>query len=133
MAIMNACKYSEYAGPIDTLIAIGGDAAVAPQSPDLQQWLRDRAPYIRRIASVCTGAFILASAGLLDGLRVATHWLWCDLLQTRHKRLNVERDPIFIKQGKFYTTGSYRCRDLHLLKVFVWAMTELVLVLPLFS
>jgi transcriptional regulator GlxA family with amidase domain len=106
MTISNACKYSDYAGSIDTLIAIGGDGAVAEQSSELPKWLRERAPYIRRIASICTGAFLLAGAGLLDGHRVATHWLWCDLLQSRYKHLKVERDPIFIKEGKFYTTAG---------------------------
>ena len=61
---------------------------------------------IRRIASICTGAFLLAGAGLLDGRRVATHWLWCDILQSRYKHLKVERDPIFIKEDKFYTTAG---------------------------
>jgi transcriptional regulator GlxA family with amidase domain len=106
MTIGNALKYSDYTGTIDTLIAIGGDGAVAPQSPELAKWLRERAPYVRRIASICTGAFLLAGAGLLDGLRVATHWLWCDILQSRYKDLKVERDPIFIKQDKFYTTAG---------------------------
>jgi transcriptional regulator GlxA family with amidase domain len=106
MSIGNACKFSDYVGPIDTLIAIGGDGAVAEQSPELPKWLQERAPYIRRIASICTGAFMLASAGLLDGRRVATHWLWCDLLQRRYKHLKVERDPIFIKEDKFYTTAG---------------------------
>ena len=106
MAIGNAVKYSDYAGSIDTLIAIGGDGAVAQQSSELPKWLRGRAPYIRRIASICTGAFLLAGAGLLDGRRVATHWQWCDLLQSRYKDLKVERDPIFIKEDKFYTTAG---------------------------
>jgi transcriptional regulator GlxA family with amidase domain len=106
MTVSNACKYSDYAGSIDTLIAIGGDGAVVQQSPELLKWLRQRAPHIRRIASICTGAFILAGAGLLDGHRVATHWLWCDVLQSRYKDLTVERDPIFIKEGKIYTTAG---------------------------
>ena len=106
MTIGNALKYSDYVGSIDTLIAIGGDGAVGPQSPELSKWLRERAPYVRRIASICTGAFLLAGAGLLDGRRVATHWLWCDILQSRYKDLKVERDPIFIKQDKFYTTAG---------------------------
>jgi transcriptional regulator GlxA family with amidase domain len=106
MTISNASKYSDYVGSIDTLIAIGGDGAVAQQSPELPKWLRERAPYTRRIASICTGAFLLAGAGLLDGRRVATHWQWCDVLQSRYKNLKVERDPIFIKEDKFYTTAG---------------------------
>ena len=106
MTISNACKYSDYAGPIDTLIAIGGEGAVAPQSPELAKWLRKRAAHTRRVASICTGAFLLAGAGLLDGRRVATHWQWCDVLQSRYDQLKVERDPIFIKEGKFYTTAG---------------------------
>jgi transcriptional regulator GlxA family with amidase domain len=106
MAVSNAIKFSEYVGSIDTLIAIGGEGAVARQSPELATWLRKRAAHTRRVASICTGAFLLADAGLLDGLHVATHWQWCDLLQSRYQQLKVERDPIFIKEGKFYTTAG---------------------------
>jgi transcriptional regulator GlxA family with amidase domain len=104
MTIGNACTFSDYAGSIDTLIAIGGDGADAPQ--ELSKWLQDRAPHIRRIASFHTGTFLLAHAGMLDGCRVAAHWQWCDVLQSRYKQLKVECDPIFIKQGKFYTTAG---------------------------
>ena len=106
MTVGNARKYSDYLGSIDTLIAIGGEGAVARQSPELPKWLQTRAPYIRRIASICTGAFLLAGAGLFDGRRVATHWQWCDVLQSRYKNLKVERDPIFIKEDKFYSTAG---------------------------
>ena len=106
MIIADTCKYSDYVGPIDTLIVSGGVGAVTPQPPELTNWLRERAAHARRVASTCTGAFILAGAGLLDGCRVATHWQYWDLLQSRHKNLTVERDPIFIKQGKFYTTAG---------------------------
>ena len=106
MIIADTCKYSDYVGPIDTLIVSGGVGAVTPQPPELTNWLRERAAHARRVASTCTGAFILAGAGLLDGCRVATHWQYCDLLQSLHKNLTVERDPIFIKQGKFYTTAG---------------------------
>src|ERR1700752_337822 len=99
-------RFSEYAGPIETLIVIGGLGSVEHQSHELLQWLRERAPRIRRVASVCTGAFILAASGLLDGRRVATHWRHCDLFASRFKHLKVERDPIFIKDGKFYTTAG---------------------------
>ena len=106
MVIADTCKYSDYVGPIDTLIVSGGVGAVSPQPPELMDWLRERSAHTRRVASTCTGAFLLAGAGLLDGCRVATHWQYCDLLQSRHKNLTVERDPIFIKQGKFYTTAG---------------------------
>lgn len=106
ITISNACRYSDYEGPIDTLIAIGGEAAVTRQPPEVLRWLRERAAHTRRVASVCTGAFILAGTGLLDGRRVATHWRYCDLLKRRYNHLKVERDPIFIKDDKFYTTAG---------------------------
>src|ERR1700733_15192087 len=106
VTIANACKFSQYTGPIDTLIAVGGEGSLDHQSPELLQWLRKRSSHVRRVASVCTGAFILAAAGLLDGKRVTTHWRYLDLLIKRYKHLQVERDPIFIKDGKFYTTAG---------------------------
>src|SRR6267143_1094942 len=106
LSIGDTCRFSEYAGPIDTLIVVGGLAPIGYQSPELLEWLRKRASRIRRIASVCTGAFILAASGLLDGRRVATHWRYCDLFVSRFRHLKVERDPIFIKDGKFYTTAG---------------------------
>ena len=98
LSIGPTCRFSEHADPIDTLIVVGGLGSVEHQSPELLQWLRDRAPRIRRVASVCTGAFILAASGLLDGRRVATHWRHCDLFASRFEHLRVERDPIFIKR-----------------------------------
>jgi transcriptional regulator GlxA family with amidase domain len=106
VTIANACKFSQYTGPIDTLIAVGGEGSLDHQPPELLQWLRKRSSHVRRVASVCTGAFILAAAGLLDGKRVTTHWRYLDLLIKRYKHLQVERDPIFIKDGKFYTTAG---------------------------
>src|ERR1700727_3462965 len=106
ISIGDSRRFSEYDGPIDTLVAIGGEGAMEQQSPELLNWLRERSSRARRVASVCTGAFILAAAGLLDGRRVATHWRYCDLFVSRFKHLKVERDPIFIKDGKFYTTAG---------------------------
>src|SRR5260370_4532250 len=106
ITIANGCKCDHYAGPIDTLVGIGGEAALEHQSAELLQWLRKRASHVRRVASVCTGAFILGAAGVLDGRRVTTHWRYLDLLIKRYKHLQVERDPIFIKDGKFYTTAG---------------------------
>src|SRR5260370_1483393 len=106
LVIADTCIFSDYAGPIDTLIVVGGLGSVDHQASDVLEGLRKRASRIRRIASVCTGAFLLAASGLLDGRRVATHWRYCDLFASRLKSLKVERDPIFMKDGKFYTTAG---------------------------
>jgi transcriptional regulator GlxA family with amidase domain len=106
LKIGDARRYTDDIGPIDTLIVIGGEGAFEDQSPDFLRWLRRRSASVRRVASVCTGAFILASAGLLSGKRVTTHWRYLDLLAERHNDLLIERDPIYIKDGKFYTTAG---------------------------
>jgi transcriptional regulator GlxA family with amidase domain len=93
--------------PCDTLLVAGGrgvEAAVADSR--LQQWLLEHARQARRVASVCTGAFLLAATGLLDGRRVVTHWNSCELLAQRHPTLEVEPDPIFINDGRFWTSAG---------------------------
>jgi transcriptional regulator GlxA family with amidase domain len=103
----NACFYADYVGPIDTLIAIGGEGAMIEfHPPELIRWLRRRSSHVRRLASVCTGAFMLAAAGLLDGKRATTHWSYIDQLADRYGSLTIERDPIFVKDGKTYTTAG---------------------------
>src|SRR6202021_1504931 len=106
ISLSTAVHYLDYSGPIDTLIAIGGLGSMEPQPPDVLQWVRKRSAHINRIASVCTGAFILAAAGVLDGRRVTTHWRHIDELIERHRHLRVERDPIYIRDGKVYTTAG---------------------------
>jgi transcriptional regulator GlxA family with amidase domain len=61
---------------------------------------------VRRLCSVCTGALVLAEAGLLDGKRATTHWAQLDHLQKRHASVRVERDPIFVRDGKVYTSAG---------------------------
>jgi transcriptional regulator GlxA family with amidase domain len=92
---------------LDTLIVAGGygvNAACA--DPALVGWLRERAGRARRLASVCSGAFLLAAAGLLTGRRVATHWTRCAELARRHPELIVEPDPIFIRDGDVWTSAG---------------------------
>jgi transcriptional regulator GlxA family with amidase domain len=69
-------------------------------------WLRRLAPRVRRIGSVCTGTFVLAAAGLLAGRRVTTHWNSAARLQQMFPALRVDADPIFIKDGKVYTSAG---------------------------
>jgi transcriptional regulator GlxA family with amidase domain len=92
---------------IDTLIAPGGskdDRMRAP--PRLVAWIALRAPHVRRLCSVCTGAFLLAAAGTLDGRRVATHWDWVARLAKLYPTIQVDGDRIFIQDGSVWTSAG---------------------------
>ncbi len=92
---------------IDTLIVAGGlGTRAAASDPALIAWLRRAAPRVRRLASVCSGAFLLAEAGLLDGRRATTHWASCADLARRYPRVKVEPDPIFVRDGNVYTSAG---------------------------
>jgi transcriptional regulator GlxA family with amidase domain len=92
---------------VDTLVVAGG-AGVHDTLPDarLVRWVQRRAGVARRVASVCTGAFLLAEAGLLDGRRCTTHWRWCAELARRYPSLRVESDPIFVRDGDVWTSAG---------------------------
>ncbi|MCW2238147.1 GlxA family transcriptional regulator [Azospirillum canadense] len=93
--------------PVDTLLVPGGSRNGQPmEEPELVAWLRRRGPEVRRPCSVCTGAFLLADAGLLDGRRATTHWDWADRLSARHPAVTVDPDPIFIKDGPVWTSAG---------------------------
>jgi transcriptional regulator GlxA family with amidase domain len=89
----------------DLLIVPGGEGARQPD-PELVAWLHTRGPRARRLVSVCTGAFLLAEAGLLDGHRVTTHWYYCDALAARFPRLTVDPDPIYVRDGNVTTSAG---------------------------
>jgi transcriptional regulator GlxA family with amidase domain len=93
------------AGDTDLLIVPGGEGARQPD-PELVAWLHTRGPQARRLVSVCTGAFLLAEAGLLDGHRVTTHWHYCDALAARFPRLTVDPDPIYVRDGNVTTSAG---------------------------
>jgi transcriptional regulator GlxA family with amidase domain len=92
---------------VDTLIVAGGPGVeAAATDPMLVEWLRRRASQARRVASVCTGAFLLAASGALDGRRAATHWSVCGELARRFPKVRVEPDPIFIRDGAVWTSAG---------------------------
>ncbi len=92
---------------LDTLIVPGGSGLRTPGVAEVAaRWISARAPRIRRIASVCTGIYGLATTGLLDGRRVATHWSAVKDVRLRFPKLVVEPDAIFLKDGKFYTSAG---------------------------
>jgi transcriptional regulator GlxA family with amidase domain len=91
--------------PIDTLL-VGGDPTLPPVDPRIIEWIARRAPEARRYGSICTGAFLLAEAGLLDGRRVTTHWETADELARRYPRVIVEPDRIFLHEGSLCTAAG---------------------------
>lgn len=94
-------------GPADTLLVVGGASVEAGEEDGaVVESLRRMAPQLRRIGSVCTGAFLLARAALLDGRRATTHWKYCDLLAQRYPAVKVDPDPIFVRDGNVYTSAG---------------------------
>jgi transcriptional regulator GlxA family with amidase domain len=93
--------------PIDTLvIAGGGGADAAAADEDLLAWLRATAPRCRRVATVCSGAFIGAAAGLYAGRRITTHWARAQQLADTFADLEVDADPIYVRDGKFWSSAG---------------------------
>ncbi|UYM06365.1 GlxA family transcriptional regulator [Solicola gregarius] len=94
-------------GDFDTLIVSGGDGhQTAAADAQLIRQVRRLAHRARRVASVCTGATILAACGLLDGRRATTHWMYADELAERYPKVNVDSAPIFIRDGGISTSGG---------------------------
>ncbi|WP_369811731.1 GlxA family transcriptional regulator [Pseudomonas citrulli] len=101
---------------LDQLDQAGIDTLIVPGAPDICQamidcvelvaWLRGASVKARRTASVCSGTFLMAQAGLLDGRRAATHWAMCDLLRNRFPRVEVDLDAIFVQQDAVWTSAG---------------------------
>ena len=94
-------------GNIDTLIVPGGLPHQSTFGLDtLVHWLAEQGPQVRRLCSVCTGAFLLGDAGLLDGKRATTHWSRCAELRERRPAIRLEPDRIFVNDGAIWTSGG---------------------------
>ncbi|RFU44884.1 GlxA family transcriptional regulator [Paraburkholderia sp. DHOC27] len=92
-------------GSYDTLIVAGDNECRLP-SATLLDYVRDAALHSRRIASICTGAFVLAAAGLLDGKRATTHWYHAREFKKRHPSVQLEEDRIFVVDGQIWTSAG---------------------------
>ena len=98
---------SAAAPPIDTLIVAGGAGARrAAGDARVIRAIERAAGRARRVGSVCTGAFVLAAAGLLDGRRATTHWAFCERLAAAHPAVRVEADPIYLRDGRIWTSAG---------------------------
>jgi transcriptional regulator GlxA family with amidase domain len=95
-------------GQPDTLLVAGGSLGLKTvmARQDVRRWLCKVAPRAKRYGSVCTGAFVLAAAGLLDGKRVATHWASCDRLADGFPALSVDADSLYVVDGKVWTSAG---------------------------
>ncbi|WP_200304216.1 GlxA family transcriptional regulator [Streptomyces adelaidensis] len=88
-----------------TLLVPGGQGTRRP-APEIVAWLREHGPRAERLVSVCTGAILLAEAGLLAGRRATTHWAYCDKLARDHPAIEVDPDPIYIRDGHIATSAG---------------------------
>jgi len=105
--VFSAATLPPYETPVDTLVIAGGQGVRrAAEDPALVDWLRRRAGRARRVASVCTGAFLLGAAGLLDERRAVTHWEYCLELQRSYPRARVDPDPIFVQDDGVWTSAG---------------------------
>ncbi|CAL1240928.1 GlxA family transcriptional regulator [Candidatus Methylocalor cossyra] len=99
--------YSEIGDGIDTLLIPGSsDVNAVLSDSSLRDWVLAMSTRVRRLVSVCTGAFLLAEAGLLDGRRATTHWAYCDRLAADYPKVMVEPDRIFLRDGLISTSGG---------------------------
>jgi transcriptional regulator GlxA family with amidase domain len=107
LAISPTLTTDEAEGPVDTLVAVGGGGIHrACEDRRFVDWFARTAHRARRTASVCSGAFLLGAAGLLDGRRAVTHWSRCDQLAEKYPRVTVDPHPIFIRDGDVWTSAG---------------------------
>ena len=100
-------RLDEVLGPVDTLMVAGGrDMDTACEDTEMLAQLRRIATHSRRVASVCSGAFLLAAAGLLDGRRAVTHWAECHQLARSYPGVDVDPDAIYVHDGTIWTSAG---------------------------
>lgn len=107
LGIVGGRQWTGALTPIDTLLLVASAADLDSRiAPELLAWLRASADRVRRIGSVCSGAFALAAAGILDGRRATTHWRLADKLAQRYPQVSVDADKIFVQDGNVWTSAG---------------------------
>jgi transcriptional regulator GlxA family with amidase domain len=103
----DATPIADVRGPIDTLVVAGGPGAEnGSYDPNFIAWIAKSAKQSRRVASICTGAFLLAEAGLLNGKQAVTRWSFCDRLAREYPKILVRPEPIYLRDGFIYTSAG---------------------------
>jgi transcriptional regulator GlxA family with amidase domain len=107
LVLADATPIRDIHGRIDTLVIAGGPGAESGSyDPNFIAWISEAATRSRRTVSICTGAFLLAEAGLLDGKQAVTHWSFCDRLAREYPEIIVRREPIYLRDGSIYTSAG---------------------------
>lgn len=92
---------------VDTLLIAGGiGAEYDTPDPQVIAYLQRMAPKVRRMASICTGAFLLAESGLLNGRKATTHWMFCERFARKYPQIQLDADRIYVRDGHIYTSGG---------------------------
>src|ERR1700732_450728 len=99
-------RFQDVKGKFDSVLLVCGLATRTARDPALFAWMRKIAPVVRRLGAVCVGSFLLAEAGLLNGKRATTHWKFGRELAGRYPRVNVEFNPIWVKDGNIFTSAG---------------------------
>jgi transcriptional regulator GlxA family with amidase domain len=107
VVLADATPIADVQGPIDTLVIAGGPGAEnGSYDPNFIAWIAKAGSQARRVASICTGAFLVAEAGLLNGKQAVTHWTFCDRLAREYPKVAVRPEPIFLRDGSIYTSAG---------------------------
>jgi transcriptional regulator GlxA family with amidase domain len=117
LQVNGACPFDQYKGIPDTLLVAGEADSLDPVTNyvPLFDWVRKVAAQSRRICSICTGIFCLAEAGVLNARKVTTHWQHASSLAQKYPAIEVDPEPLFVRDGKFYTcAGCTAAMDLSL-------------------
>jgi transcriptional regulator GlxA family with amidase domain len=104
--ILADASFRDWDERVDTLLVAGGDPSRVVEDEAFLRWVAARKRRVRRLGSVCSGAFVLAAAGLLDGRRATTHWSATDLLARLFPSVEVDPDAIYVKDGDLYTSAG---------------------------
>src|SRR5260370_8623921 len=107
VVLADATPIADLHGPIDTLVIAGGPGAESSTyDPSFIAWIAKAARQSRRVASICTGAFLLAEAGLLNGKQAVTHWSFCDRLAREYPKVFVPPEPIYLRDASTYPSSA---------------------------
>src|SRR5579872_1351688 len=106
LSLLAQKHFRDVAAHPDSVLVICGTGSRNTRDPSLRKWLQSAGAKVRRLGSVCVGAYLLAEAGLLDGKRATLHWKYARELAVRYPRVSVDPNPIWVRDGNLYTSAG---------------------------